>query len=131
MEAQEIVNRVWERLNDGKGRAGRMRSLYEFAEDSKKYFQCEYCDATGNKCAVGIFIPDDHPAQKVIADVSELLMDYGDDEAIAWMIDHEDLLDELQKIHDTEGYWNDKVFNGTGQAQFQYLCKTKDLKFPG
>jgi hypothetical protein len=39
---------------------------------------CVYLDNNGNKCAVGLCIPDGHPAQKCIRSVSFLMKHYPD-----------------------------------------------------
>lgn len=67
---------------------------------------CVYLAPDGNKCAVGIHIPDGHEAQNAILTVTNLAFKYPDLAGIAWP-DSEwglRLARELQKLHDYSQY---------------------------
>lgn len=64
---------------------------------------CFYLTEDGNKCAVGYWIPDGHPAQGVIMGVIGLAEIYPDLKGVAWP-DHPDglvLASKLQALHDS------------------------------
>ena len=122
---QEIVDKVWARLNDGTGQA-----LQPFTGESGMPLQvCSYLTDSGIKCAVGIFIPEGHDAQKFEGDVFSLLFQYEKDEVINWMYKHKDLLYKLQSIHDLTSLWDETKFIGIDS--FKDVCKDFGLKFPG
>lgn len=64
---------------------------------------CSYLAEDGKKCALGIFIPDGHPAQKTTAPISVLFFLYPDLRKI-FELEFPGMfsfLEELQSIHDT------------------------------
>jgi hypothetical protein len=116
---QDIVDMVWARLHDGKGQA------------IGKNF-CLYLNHKGNKCAVGIFLPN-HPAQKTVGDVFTILVKYRDTEAdsdwFQFLDENSGLLNDLQVIHDHAANWWGGEFNG--QDDIKKVCKRFKLKYPG
>ena len=103
---QEIFDTVVARLNDGTGQA------------KDDLGTCKYLDeCTGNKCAVGLFIPDGHDAQNYHGDVFGLVYEYykgGPNELPALIYYNVDLLSRLQGVHDGDGNWFGNTFTGVG-----------------
>lgn len=116
MTRQEIFDKVVDRLFDGTGQA-------------IKNLACSYFDDRGRKCAVGIFIPDGHPAQKYVGNVEELLRTYPDlpDPLI---FDNFALLQSLQRVHDQCPNWNGNDFYNADilrEIARDYRLNTKKL----
>lgn len=116
MNMQEVFDAALKRLEDGTGPA-----VTYFERDEEKLYdknvfkECLYLAPDGNKCVVGIFIPDGHPAQEFEGDVSNLLDQF--DDLPKWFYDDrmERLMSDLQGIHDSEKSWsgeNNKKFIG-------------------
>lgn len=106
MTPQEIFDTVVARLSDGTGQA------------KDDLGTCKYLDeCTGNKCAVGLFIPDGHDAQNYHGDVEMLVTGYykgGPNELPALIYYNVDLLSRLQRVHDTNVNWFGNTFIGVG-----------------
>jgi len=92
-----IALKVWQRLNDGNGRA---------VDDDGN---CQYLADDGNKCAVGIFMKDDNPANNCGGNIHGLLNEY---EKVVpnFFDDRQKFLRRFQEIHDDEGSWKDETF---------------------
>lgn len=60
--------------------------------------QCMYLTARGNRCAVGCFVPDGHPGQKMSGWVRTLLGAYPDLRGLMPLPD--DAMHTLQETHD-------------------------------
>lgn len=106
MTAQEVFDRVVERLFDGTGQA------FDRETDS-----CVYLDDNGLKCAVGIFIPDGHKAQAFRGGVPSLRSTF-EDLAAGPIGQHEDLLWSLQAdAHDSVYNWEGTSFTGIFSLQ--------------
>jgi hypothetical protein len=123
---QEIVDRVWARLNDGKGQA----------YDLKKGV-CTYLDDNGNKCAVGVFLPEINEVQKYQGSLGNLLAHcknaggYDGADWVEFLNKNKDLLIALQKCHDAPAYWNGENYNRNGKIHFKIAVLKFGLKFPG
>jgi hypothetical protein len=122
---QDIVDMVWARLNDGAGRA------------INKWGDCAYKDDNGNKCAVGIFLPENHPIQEVGGDIDKLFMvasamgyDIDGEDWLSFLEENYDILNRLQKIHDDQEHWYGNDFNALGYNEFSKFCVDNKLKFP-
>lgn len=63
---------------------------------------CRYLTADGNKCAIGLFIPDGHPAQLIQADALGLVRTYPS--LLKIMPLPLSALIELQRVHDDHDY---------------------------
>jgi hypothetical protein len=106
MTPQEIFDTVVARLNDGTGQAKDHTGACKYLEEG-----------TGNKCAVGLFIPDGHDAQNYHGSVSGLVYEYkncGPRELPALIYYNVDLLSRLQRVHDATGNWFGNTFTGVG-----------------
>jgi hypothetical protein len=97
------------RLNDGTGQAKDHTGA------------CKYLDkGTGNKCAVGLFIPDGHDAQNYYGDVFGLVYKYkncGPRELPALIYYNTELLNKLQLVHDDIGSWFGNTFTNVGHLK--------------
>ena len=60
---------------------------------------CLYSDGKGNHCAVGCFIPDDHPGMNFVGGVRHLLWEHPELESVM-PLSTEGML-KLQMVHDT------------------------------
>jgi hypothetical protein len=97
---QEIFNRVVEHLSTQKTQSVDLSG------------QCVYLDPrSGNKCAIGIFIPNGHEAADVIGSVKYLFNDYPDIEKL-FENNSFSLLKDLQDLHDDCRNWNENGFCG-------------------
>lgn len=67
-------------------------------------FSCLYQDGNGNRCVVGCFFPDNHPALKSIGWIVNVLQRYGDLRSSLPLDD--DGMQKLQGVHD--GYAHTK-----------------------
>jgi hypothetical protein len=88
----------------------------KFEETAEEGHSCRYLTNDGNKCAVGLFIPNGHPAQHEIMMVGELLKHYEDLRGIMPL--EEMPMEMFQLSHDEERdsaiYF--KPFNGNAKA---------------
>lgn len=84
---QDIFNKAWEHFIVGDG-----KPAWSTEEN-----RCMYLDEYGNKCAVGLCIPDGHPAQKKAAGLRPLLIEYPE----LFDIKESELANNFQnKLHD-------------------------------
>ncbi len=111
MTPQEIFDKVCERLRDGTGQA-----LGEYG--------CEYLSRKGLKCAVGIFIPDGHPAQNFDGDLGNLFEEYPDS-LPDFFGPNIRLLGRLQNVHDAGCSWTGLRFSQRGETHLK--CVATDL----
>lgn len=70
-----------------------------FSYPSKSDGMCMYLAPDGNRCAIGVFIPCGHPAEKSEAAVTFVLNGYPELKAIMPLESH--ALSYLQAIHDS------------------------------
>jgi len=111
---KEIIDRVEARLMDGTGRA---RAVLQGAPGFEPRLRCAYSTPGGNRCAAGIFLPDDHPCLTFSGDWDMAtakwpeLFDIGDP----------GLISRLQTLHDEAGHWTfeDDKLNPIGR---EYLA---------
>lgn len=79
---------------------------------------CVYLTPNGNKCAVGLFIPDDHRAQKaaINATTGDLISIYS--ALYSYMPLESEAMQRFQEAHDDEASRNCNVrpFNGNAKA---------------
>jgi hypothetical protein len=66
---------------------------------------CTYLNASGNRCAVGYWLPDGHEALSRLGGIRMLADDYPDLAGVAWPDTERgvDLAYKLQDLHDDEG----------------------------
>lgn len=83
-------------LSEFKGYAEGLIAGQTWAGGSKV---CVYLTDDGKKCAVGLFIPDDHRGQKFNGDIYELLEEYPELRSHLPLPPGE--MKELQKVHDS------------------------------
>lgn len=117
---QEIANKIAERLTDGKGRCA-------LSDDST---QCMYLNEHGNKCAVGIFIPDRHPAQDYMGSVYGLAKTFPD--ALPNIAPKDFVfLGHFQSLHDRISSWTaDGRFSLYGFYDFMEIADKFGLECP-
>lgn len=65
---------------------------------------CTYLAADGNKCAVGVFIPDGHVAQEATCYMSTLLLEHPTLEG--YMPLQLEALCQLQSVHDSDAMFD-------------------------
>lgn len=108
---QEYFDRVCERLRDGTGPA--------VNTNGDSFRMCIYLSADGLKCAVGIFIPDGHPAQRLSVGVLSLAETFPDLAGVAWPATRDglDLAEVLQQAHDASPHWDGTVFIAEGALE--------------
>jgi hypothetical protein len=113
---QDIFNAAWQKfiIEDGKP-ARDIESL-----------SCEYLTKDGNKCAVGLVIPDGHPAQKYFGDFHQLVttdtVDVSDifDEEIMTAEEHT-LIDFQADLHDRISDRNGNWINTKDAMREHYI----------
>lgn len=90
--------------------------------------RCAYLTPDGHKCAVGIFIPDGHPAQQFVGSASTLLGEYPDLRRI--LNGHGSFLNNLQSAHD--GDWSNELQQRIGDIEqaLRRVAKHYDLTIP-
>ncbi len=113
---QGIFDAVVNRLRDGTGRAM-----------STQRTGCTYLNKkTGNKCAVGIFIPDGHKAQEygglASKNMVRLYPDLDFDKNLK-------LLGKMQVIHDSIINWNEIIFSKNGERELEATAGIFNLKY--
>jgi hypothetical protein len=127
---QEIIDRVAERLRDGKGRCHHNGACRYYREKD------------GNMCAVGYMLPDPKVLKGSEAPVRELA--YGSlsmavSAPVAEALErHLPLLIRLQRLHDTATHWGDvgaadsspTAMNERGEGAFRELCSAYGLTYP-
>ncbi len=120
---QQVYDRVWERLNDGTGRA------FIIMEDG--HTRCMYLTEDGIKCAIGIFIPDGHRAQKYKTEFVGTVFDKNHDirELFEDNIENE-FFYFIQCTHDRERNWTGNEFNEKGKEEFADIGKKYNLTLP-
>lgn len=84
---------------------------------------CAYLGVDGSRCAVGVHIPDGHPALDFLGSVSELAFFFPELADIAWPNSQSglDLAQDLQEAHDDVLNWDDRGF-----CNFEALEKIAD-----
>lgn len=86
----------------------------KFDEPATDRGYCIYLSAEGNKCGIGLFIPDGHPGQRFLGAVAGLLAIHRDLENF---IPLEIIgLVCLQSSHDSESSLCNMKFNGNAKA---------------
>lgn len=65
---QEIFNRAWETFIVNDGKPSTVKVLNEV--------KCRYMTEDGRKCAVGLVLPDGHPAQHSLQDFPGIVRDF-------------------------------------------------------
>ena len=121
MTLLEAYERIEARLMDGTGRAVIPR--YPNSPENPLKI-CAYRTPAGLKCAVGIFLPDEHPAYKFTGGVQELTNEFVDLPEI--ITENIDFMDNAQAIHDEESNWTGKVFNDRGKKLLKVLKETAE-----
>lgn len=108
MTLQEYFDKTVEHLAKQKDRAITADDLTTFGFG----YRCVFLNEKGMKCAVGVHIPDGHPAQVITEDLDTLAMKFPDLCGIAWP-DHYhglDLARMLQGAHDVSNNRSDLVY---------------------
>lgn len=91
---------------------------------------CRYLTEDGRKCAVGIHIPDGHPAQHLQMTVADLEKVHPELAGIAWPIDGIALAVELQGVHDLDKFWDDPGLNIEGLNHLNSIALQFELNRP-
>ncbi len=73
---------------------------------------CEYLTKDGNKCAVGLVIPDGHPAQKYFGDFHQLVTTDAVD--VSDIFDEEIMTAEEDTLVDFQADLHDKISHRNG-----------------
>ena len=100
MKPQEIVNKVWDHFIT----MGQPKSVNRIT--SRGPF-CVYRDPDGNKCAVGVLIPDFlYEKEMEVGNISGVFRDFPN---VAKYLgeDNQILLSRLQNVHDWEINWHE------------------------
>lgn len=95
-------------------------------------FSCLYLRNDGNRCAVGYWIPDGHPAARSSTDVSGLASTYPELEGVAWPAEHGvrsglNLARKLQCLHDMSLYRNDSGGGLSKEGESQAKCIAEEF----
>lgn len=91
---------------------------------------CVYLASDGSRCAVGVLIPDGHPALTpgIKLGVKDLLSAFPDlKERIAPTRDHAALLNSLQVVHDDRRSWTDWGLSTEGWARLRNVARAYNL----
>lgn len=122
MEAQEIFDRVWTHFVVE--RAPRSVARPEDC-DGIAAAECRYRGPDGQRCAVGLLIPDaEYGAWMEGWDVERLMRDERFPEALRPLRAHQALLSDLQAAHDDEDFDNDRA------ARLAYIGRCFELRIP-
>lgn len=133
---QEYFDKVCEDLT---GRSFEDRAL--IVNNDTGSMTCVYLDPdTGGKCAIGMFIPDGHPAQNAVCDVGILSGDHPELEGIAWPKDPNPLKNrehagvalaaKLQLVHDSELFWDRNGLARRGLSELREIADEYFLQAP-
>ena len=119
---QEVFDKVVARLRDGTGRA---------VDD---YGRCCYLTDEGLRCAVGIFIPKNHPCITEGGNVYSIITNYPkngdcDDPLPSEIYAFPKLMSRLQNAHDLAFNWNDYKFNTDGEKELKIIARQFRLKY--
>ena len=124
---QQIVDRVAERLRDGRGRCA--------SGEACQYYRA----ADGNMCAVGYLLPDPMVLKDSVATVFNLT-DGGystrlGEPVVAALSRHETLLQSLQELHDNHSNWVRGGYithelNAFGEQYLARICHAHGLTYP-
>lgn len=94
---------------------------------------CRYLALDGNKCAVGLHIPDGHPAQHYEGSIETLIDDYPSLAGVAWPegINGVALASLLQFLHDSIIYRNEEAgsLSPIGECEAQSIAKRFQLVY--
>lgn len=114
---QDFLDAVVLRVRDGRGRAM-----------SQVRRSCEYLTKEGLRCAVGLFIPAGHEAQRFNGGLYDLLRVFSD---LPWIEAHRRLLSELQWLHDIPDHWTGTAFNRLGEENLAKIARNHGLTTKG
>lgn len=145
MTKQEILNKVWDYFITQKN----PQSLNTEADSTSP--NCMYRTPTGNRCAVGVLIPDEnyHPELEQLGGVGCIIMkirehnktaDFGTpiyyeaverlgDALRADLLEHESFLISLQSAHDTTPLPNE-TFEDMLRARLVKIANVYELEVP-
>ena len=94
---------------------------------------CRYRTSDGNKCAVGFWIPDDHPGVKEEnLNISHLLMKWdekSDYPLIPEIYEYSGLFYSLQVVHDNSTNWGPNGMNSRGVEALKNITKYAGLEW--
>jgi hypothetical protein len=125
---QDIADILWNRFNDGMGQA--------VNEDRTS---CVYLTSTGNKCAVGVFLPDDHNVQHFGGNIATLIHLFkrrmAGEDWFDFLEKNYSILRSFQMLHDNGRNWDSSGENGVylspiGLEKFQDIIEAYGLKHP-
>lgn len=119
MNSQEIFDKVCQHLRSQRG-----RSMRGHGTDT-----CAYEDAQGRRCAIGIFIPDEHEGLDFRGDVFKLFSCYPELKELICPKDYDDFsfsfLVRLQCAHDDGTHWSDEgYFNEKGEKFLEKIAQS-------
>jgi hypothetical protein len=91
---------------------------------------CAYRAPDGNKCAIGVLIPDD--VYKPDIEGQGFSFDYSDADVNMWInstftIDNYGLLCSLQTAHDLSRYWRQEEGRERLQQELRYIASANNL----
>lgn len=93
-------------------------------------FICAYLNSKGQKCAIGIFIPDGHEAQLARKTVYNLLLEYPDLQNILGPVTDNrryQFLTDLQQLHDNYRFNNQSWFSTLTSFANRYNLESSKL----
>jgi len=89
---------------------------------------CLYRSPSGASCAVGCLISeDDYSPSMEGADVGFVVREY---KSLQWLRKFEDLLDDLQDLHDVDCNWDNQGLSSGGLEQIQLIADIRGLTNP-
>lgn len=98
---------------------------------------CVYLAKNGNKCAVGLRIPDGHPAQQSGGDFGQIASEYPELFDISVLEQLDKLYPFQKRLHDTLSMWDSKTEEGqwlypknTMRAAYVLVAKSYGLTVP-
>lgn len=124
---QQIVDKVAERLRDGRGRCSHAGACRYWREED------------GNMCAVGYLLPDPTVLKGCEVSVLKLTEGWYDarlgEPVIVALDRHSTLLQHLQELHDTLSNWMHGgcvtgELNALGEGMFVLICRNHGLTYP-
>jgi len=89
---------------------------------------CLYRSPSGASCAVGCLISeDDYSPSMEGADVGFVVREY---KSLQWLRKFEELLDDLQDLHDLDCNWDNQGLSSGGRKQIQLIADHHRLTNP-
>lgn len=107
-----------------------LRQLPRQASDGPGSYVYQTHDEDKLRCAVGVLIPDGHPALDFLGPVSGLFAFFPElAKGIAPTKDHKEMLREFQWLHDRSSLWNPTLDPKWGESAFEGMAKKFNLQY--